>query len=86
MFSWKDWPLLQFLARIRKAHVTGTFAGKGKELPGRFAPLARLNSICPYFTMFPLQFPFEILKKAKRAIWFWTHSADAELAYMQRAC
>lgn len=26
---------------------------------------ARLNQICPYFTMFPLEFPYKILKKAK---------------------
>jgi DNA modification methylase len=45
--------------------VTGTSVGKVKQLPGRFSPLGRLNSICPYFTMFPIQFPFEILKKAR---------------------
>jgi SAM-dependent methyltransferase len=31
----------------------------------RYAPLARLNAICPYFTMFPLDFP-------------WSHLADAQ--------
>lgn len=29
-----------------------------------FAAQTRLNGICPYFTMFPLEFPFEILTQA----------------------
>lgn len=28
-----------------------------------------LNGICPYYTMFPLSFPLEILKKARRKQW-----------------
>lgn len=28
-------------------------------------PIIRLNAICPYFTMFPLAFPFKVLQKAK---------------------
>ena len=34
--------------------------------PARYAPLSRLNSICPYYTMFPLEFPYRILRKAPR--------------------
>lgn len=43
--------------------------------PGRSAifsrlnPKYRLNAICPYFTMFPLEFPWEVLKDAKPGDW-----------------
>lgn len=36
-----------------------------KALPHKDDPLLRLNAVCPYFTMFPLQFPFERLAKAE---------------------
>jgi len=29
----------------------------------------RLNTICPYFTMFPLAFPYQQLRRAKRSNW-----------------
>lgn len=29
-------------------------------------PLVRLNGICPYFTMFPLAFPYKLLKQQKK--------------------
>lgn len=35
-----------------------------KTLPNTSHPALRLNAICPYFTMFPLQFPFNVLKNA----------------------
>src|SRR5688572_11530042 len=35
-----------------------------KTLPGHSHPALRLNAICPYFTMFPLKFPFNVLKSA----------------------
>lgn len=33
-------------------------------LPKKTNPYFRLNSICPYYTMFPLNFPFKALKLA----------------------
>ena len=33
-------------------------------LPRRYEPLGRLNVVCPYFTMFPLDFPYRILQHA----------------------
>ncbi len=38
-------------------------------LPPRGSPILRLNTICPYFTMFPLSFPFEILEGATKDEW-----------------
>lgn len=38
-------------------------------LPKRQDSLLRLNSICPYYTMFPLEFPFSRLKKAAPHDW-----------------
>lgn len=35
-----------------------------ETLPKKTNPYLRLNSICPYYTMFPLDFPFKFLKKA----------------------
>lgn len=35
-----------------------------KILPNTSHPALRLNAICPYFTMFPLKFPFNVLKNA----------------------
>jgi hypothetical protein len=34
------------------------------DFTNRITPILRLNSICPYFTMFPLDFPFHALKLA----------------------
>lgn len=39
------------------------------ELPKKNAPLLRLNSIAPYYTMFPLQFPFGVLRGLPEATW-----------------
>ena len=35
-------------------------------IENKIHPRVRLNSICPYFTMFPLSFPFKALAKAKQ--------------------
>ncbi|AEH61159.1 DNA methylase N-4/N-6 domain protein [Methanosalsum zhilinae DSM 4017] len=35
------------------------------KLPNKSNSYLRLNTICPYFTMFPLDYPFEVLKYAK---------------------
>ncbi len=35
-------------------------------LENKIHPTVRLNAICPYFTMFPLTFPYKILRNAKR--------------------
>jgi SAM-dependent methyltransferase len=34
-----------------------------------YAPLVRLNAICPYYTMFPLSFPYEHLAAAEPGEW-----------------
>lgn len=39
------------------------------KLPTIYAPLRRLNSICPYLTMFPLDFPFDRLSRANAGEW-----------------
>lgn len=36
-----------------------------EALNNKIHPTLRLNSICPYFTMFPLIFPYKVLGKAK---------------------
>jgi hypothetical protein len=38
-------------------------------LPRKGNPLLRLNSISPYYTMFPVDFPLNVLKDAKRGQW-----------------
>lgn len=35
----------------------------------RYAPLVRLNAICPYYTMFPLDFPLRVLADASPEDW-----------------
>jgi len=39
------------------------------RLPKPTSPILRLNTICPYFTMFPLEFPFNGLRKAAPGDW-----------------
>ena len=34
-----------------------------KTLPNKNNPFLRLNTICPYYTMFPVDFPFRVLRK-----------------------
>lgn len=36
------------------------------SINNKLHPLVRLNGICPYFTMFPLTFPYKILKRQKK--------------------
>ncbi len=40
-----------------------------KQLPKLTSPLLRLNDLCPYYTMFPLSFPFGALANAKADEW-----------------
>lgn len=40
-----------------------------RQLPRTEATLHRLNTACPYFTMFPLDFPMQRLARAKRSQW-----------------
>jgi hypothetical protein len=52
--------------------VTGglrTHARRIKRLPRSTAPLLRLNGLCPYYTMFPLAFPFNALANANAEEW-----------------
>lgn len=39
--------------------------GPFSSLPASNSPLLRLNAICPYYTMFPLSFPFSSLRHAR---------------------
>lgn len=39
------------------------------ERPARFKRESRLNAICPYFTMFPLDFPLRVLGEARSGEW-----------------
>lgn len=38
-------------------------------LPKKQHPILRLNSICPYYTMFPLEFPYNALGSANKGDW-----------------
>jgi hypothetical protein len=40
-----------------------------ERLPKLPAPILRLDGLCPYYTMFPLSFPFEALAKAQKGEW-----------------
>src|SRR5947209_13310310 len=40
-----------------------------KRLPKLTAPLLRLNGLAPYYTMFPLSFPFEALAASNVGEW-----------------
>src|SRR5271168_5332899 len=48
------------ITRTRKKPATPL-----KHLPKLNSPLLRLNGLAPYYTMFPLRFPFEALANAK---------------------
>ncbi len=39
---------------------------KVEFIQNKIHPKVRLNSICPYFTMFPLSFPYNVLRNAKK--------------------
>ncbi len=52
------------VTRSRKGPAT-----RLKRLPNLTAPLLRLNGLAPYYTMFPLAFPFEALANAKPGEW-----------------
>jgi len=55
--------VISITRRLRKpAHVL-------KRLPKLTAPLLRLNGLCPYYTMFPLSFPFKALSNAQPGEW-----------------
>src|SRR5712691_204242 len=38
-------------------------------MTNRYSPVRRLNGICPYYTMFPLEFPLRQLKHAAVGDW-----------------
>jgi DNA modification methylase len=52
---------------IRRPHRKGNTPAT-KRLATR-SPLIRLNAVCPYYTMFPLDFPFSLLTKAEASQW-----------------
>lgn len=52
------------ITRARKEPATGL-----RRLPKLTAPLLRLNGLAPYYTMFPLAFPFAALADAEQGEW-----------------
>jgi hypothetical protein len=50
-------------------YPTGRDQDRYVRLPKPNSPVLRLNTICPYFTMFPLDFPFNRLKRAIPGDW-----------------
>lgn len=44
--------------------ISTALIAQNARLPGRYEPLGRLNVVCPYFTMFPLDFPHKVLRHA----------------------
>ena len=52
------------ISRTRKGPATCL-----KQLPRLTAPLLRLNGLAPYYTMFPLSFPFEALANSNAGEW-----------------
>lgn len=52
------------ITRARKEPTTGL-----RRLPKLTAPLLRLNGLAPYYTMFPLAFPFAALADAEPGEW-----------------
>ena len=59
----------QSVAGILVATATGEMASATRRLPLACAPLLRLHTICSYYTMFPLDFPFRCLAKAEPGEW-----------------
>jgi len=59
---------------INVSHLASNTRFENKSgLPGaafsRMEPTYRLNAICPYYTMFPLEFPWGVLRDAKANDW-----------------
>src|SRR4051794_19842395 len=46
------------------ARTSMVAAAEAKHPESPSEPLRKLNAICPYYTMFPLEFPLEVLKDA----------------------
>lgn len=57
-------PTVLTITRHRKEPAAGI-----KQLPKLSAPLLRLNGLAPYYTMFPLSFPFGVLGRATPGQW-----------------
>jgi len=53
---------------IGNSHAIDGGSGLSAEF-SRFKPEYRLNAICPYYTMFPLEFPWKVLKDAREGDW-----------------
>ncbi|RLB89451.1 MAG: DNA modification methylase [Deltaproteobacteria bacterium] len=50
-------------------YLAGSGHNRYSRLPKPTSPVLRLNTICPYFTMFPLDFPFNRLQRATPGDW-----------------
>lgn len=56
-------------AASRSPKDTTGYSLDGKVLPAPSSKLLRLNGLCPYYTMFPLSFPFRSLARAQHGDW-----------------
>lgn len=55
--------------RLVYRRVQGRGRSESHLLPQTSSPLLRLNTVCPYYTMFPLDFPLWWLAKARKDDW-----------------
>ena len=52
--------------RITSATKEAPTPDKSAKSPLAYDPRHALNAVCPYFTMFPLEFPLAVLRSAPR--------------------
>lgn len=60
---------MQVILGIRRSSTQKSRLDHVRWLPDRCSPPLRLNGICPYYTMFPLAFPFRLLRRACKSDW-----------------
>ena len=58
-----------YVASLSQNHNNSINLFPFSTLPNRLDPFLRLNAICPYYTMFPLEFPFSSLSDAVPGDW-----------------
>lgn len=57
------------LSQRREYDMNEPSNGSLVSLPAKTAPILRLNGLAPYYTMFPLAFPFNALRNSKPGDW-----------------
>lgn len=58
-----------YISQLAGRHRALAHRGMYAHLPAKTAPVLRLNHVCPYYTMFPLAFPFQALHAANPGDW-----------------